>query len=216
MELLYSNNDLKLNLYKRNTTIISTSDSELLFILNALRNRGYDYVSIYTPFSTDTVMKELSIFSESDTLLNEFQCKYLENKAIKDLAMDEVALVKIIIELSKNKDCLVLYDVLTYLDKEIKDKVINYIKKQNVTFINITSNEEEYLINEYMIVLNNRIVALEGETLLVLEQEKILKRLGFSLPFMIDISLQLKAYGLIDKVFINYKELVGELWKNKN
>lgn len=216
MELLYSNNDLKLNLYKRNTTIISTSDSELLFILNALRNRGYDYVSIYTPFSTDTVMKELSIFSESDTLLNEFQCKYLENKAIKDLAMDEVALVKIIIELSKNKDCLVLYDVLTYLDKEIKDRVINYIKKQNITFINITSNEEEYLINEYMIVLNNRIVALEGEILLVLEQEKILKRLGFSLPFMIDISLQLKAYGLIDKVFTNYKELVGELWKNKN
>lgn len=216
MELLYSNNDLKLNLYKRNTTIISTSDSDFLFILNALRNKGYDYVSIYTPFSTDTVMKELSIFSESDTLLNEFQCKYLENKAIKDLAMDEVALVKIIIELSKNKDCLVLYDVLTYLDKEIKDKVINYIKKQNITFINITSNEEEYLINEYMIVLNNRIVALEGETLLVLEQEKILKRLGFSLPFIIDISLQLKAYGLIDKVFTNYKELVGELWKNKN
>lgn len=216
MELLYSNNDLKLNLYKRNTTIISTSDSDLLFILNELRNKGYDYVSIYTPFSTDTVMKELSIFSESDTLLNEFQCQSLENKAIKDLTMDEVALVKIIIELSKNKDCLVLYDVLTYLDKDKKERIINYIKNKNITLINITSNEEEYLVNEYMIVLNNKMVALEGETLLVLEQEKILKRLGFSLPFAIDISLQLEAYGLIDKVFTNYKELVGELWKNKN
>lgn len=216
MELLYSNNDLKLNLYKRNTTVISTSDSDLLFILNALRNKGYDYVSIYTPFSTDTVMKELSIFSESDTLLNEFQCQSLENKAIKDLTMDEVAFVKIIIELSKNKDCLVFYDVLTYLDKDKKERIINYIKNKNITLINITSNEEEYLVNEYMIVLNNKMVALEGETLLVLEQEKILKRLGFSLPFAIDISLQLKAYGLIDNVFTNYKELVGELWKNKN
>lgn len=216
MDLLYSNNDLKLNLYKRNTTIISTLDSDLLFLLNELRNKGYDHVSIYTAFSTDTVIKELGLFSESDALLNEFQCQNLKNKAIKDLSMDEKALIKLILELSKNKDCLVFFDVLTYLDKEQKEKIINYIKRKNITLINITSNEEEYLINEYMIVLNNKMVALEGETLLVLEHEKILKRLGFSIPFAIDISLQLKAYGLIDKVFTNYKELVGELWKNKN
>lgn len=216
MDLLYSNTDLKLNLYKRNTTIISTSDSDLLFVLNELRNKGYDYVSIYTPFSTDTVIKELSIFSENDTLLNEFQCQGLKNKFIKDLSMAEIALLQITLELSKNKECLVFYDILTYLDNIQKERVINYIKNKNITLINITSNEEEYLINEYMIVLNNKMVALEGETLLVLEQEKILKRLGFSLPFAIDISLQLKAYGLIDKVFTNYKELVGELWKNKS
>ena len=99
--------------------------------------------------------------------------------------------------------------------KQKKD-IIAYIKNKNITFINITSNEEEYLINDYMIVINAKQVALEGDTKLVLEQEKILKRLGFSLPFSVDISLQLKAYGLINNIYTDYKDLVGVLWKNKD
>ena len=47
MEVLYSNKDYKLNLYKQNTTIISTDDKDSMFILNELRNKGYDYVSVF-------------------------------------------------------------------------------------------------------------------------------------------------------------------------
>lgn len=216
MELLYSNDNYKLKLYKKNTTIISTLDCDVLFILNEIRKKGYDYVSIYTPFSTDTVLKELSLFNESESLLNEFECIGLKSKNIKDLSLKEIAILKIVLELAKNKDCLIFYDVLTYLDYDLQSKVMNYIKSKNIVFINVTSNEEEYLINEYIIVLNDKMVALEGETAIVLEQEKILKRLGFSLPFAIDISRQLKDYGLVDKIYLDHRELVGELWKNNN
>lgn len=216
MNLLYSNDNYKLNLYKKDTTIISTSDSDVLFVLNGLRNKGYDYVSLYMPFSTDTVLKELSLFNESENLLNEFECVTLKNKNTKDLSLEEIATLKIILELSKKKDYIILYDVFTYLSSDLKNRFINYIKAKNIVLINITSNEEEYLINDYMIVLNDKMVALEGETRLVLEQEKLLKRLGFSLPFTIDISRQLKAYGLVNNVYTDFKELVGELWKNNN
>lgn len=213
MELIYNNDSFKLNLYKRNTTIISTSDTEILFILNELRNKGLDYISVYDSFSTDTVLNELSLYDGSDILLKEFNYEFLKEKNIKDLSLSNKALLKIIIELTKNKEVLVFYDILTYLDKKTKDKIINFISINDYIFINITSSEEEYLINDYMIVLNEKMVAIEGETIQVLEQEKILKRLGFNIPFAIDISLQLKSYGLVKKIFDNRKMLVGELWK---
>lgn len=216
MELLYSNDSYKLNLYKRDTTIITTSDEDVLYLLNDLRSKNYNYISIYTPFSTDTVLKELSLFNEAESLLNLLGAQNLVTKNIKDLSIAEIAVVKIVIELSKKNDFVIFYDMLTYLNEEQKNNIIGYIKNKNITFINITSNEEEYLINDYMIVINAKQVALEGETKLVLEQEKILKRLGFSLPFSVDISLQLKAYGLIKNIYTDYKDLVGVLWKNKD
>ena len=60
----------------------------------------------------------------------------------------------------------------------------------------------------YMMVL-----MLDGKTLDVLNNEKILKRLGFDLPFMIDLSIQLKLYGLIDRTYLNMEDLVNNLWK---
>jgi hypothetical protein len=61
--------------------------------------------------------------------------------------------------------------------------------------------------------LFNGINAIDGKTLDVLKNEKILKRLGFSLPFMLDLSIQLELYGLINKTYLNKEGLVKNLWK---
>jgi hypothetical protein len=61
--------------------------------------------------------------------------------------------------------------------------------------------------------LYNGISGIDGRTLDVLEEEKILKRLGFSLPFMIDLSIQLKLYGLINKTYLSKEAMVKNLWK---
>ena len=139
MELLYSNDSYKLNLYRRDTTIITTSDEDVLYLLNDLRTKDYNYISIYTPFSTDTVLKELSLYNESESLLNLLGAQNLVTKDIKDLSISEIAVVKIVIELSKNNDLVIFYDMLTYLSKEQKKDIIAYIKNKNITFINITS-----------------------------------------------------------------------------
>ena len=54
---------------------------------------------------------------------------------------------------------------------------------------------------------------MEGKKELVLQEEKILKKLGFNLPFIVELSNGLKLYKVIDKVYFNNEELVGELWK---
>jgi hypothetical protein len=53
---------------------------------------------------------------------------------------------------------------------------------------------------------------LEGSTLSVLKEEKLLKRLGYKLPFVVDLSLQLNAYNLIDSIFLDEEVLVNKLW----
>ena len=64
-----------------------------------------------------------------------------------------------------------------------------------------------------MIILNGGNVAIEGKTMQVLKEEKLLKRLGIGLPFYIDVSLQLNLYNLIDKIYLNKEELADALWK---
>ena len=56
-------------------------------------------------------------------------------------------------------------------------------------------------------------IIVEGKTLDVLKEEKLLKRLGLSLPFMVELSLLLQDYGLIDHIYLNKESLVNYLWK---
>ena len=46
-----------------------------------------------------------------------------------------------------------------------------------------------------------------------LQEEKILTRLGLSLPFMIDLSLKLKFYDLLDDIVLDSDRMVDILWK---
>ena len=43
--------------------------------------------------------------------------------------------------------------------------------------------------------------------------EKLLKRLGISLPFIIDLNKYFMDYGLIKKYYLTNEKLVNALWK---
>ena len=53
---------------------------------------------------------------------------------------------------------------------------------------------------------------MEGSKEGVLKEEKILKRIGFGLPFVVDLSVQLKLYKVLDKVYFDMESLVKDLW----
>ncbi|MEG0794515.1 MAG: hypothetical protein RSG95_01830 [Bacilli bacterium] len=112
----------------------------------------------------------------------------------------------------KNKT-IVFNDVLRSFSNEEKESIIDLLMVRKINFINITSNMEELLLSDYIFVFNNDELVLEGKVKDVLKEEKILKRIGFSLPFIVDLSTQLKLYGVISEVSYNERELVSELWK---
>ena len=107
----------------------------------------------------------------------------------------------------------VFMNVLTYLDKPFKEKLIRYLKLANKRIINYTTEIEETLFLDYITVIYDNKVIMEGLKEQVLQEEKILKKLGFHLPFIVELSNGLKYYGLVDKIYFKNEELVNALWK---
>ena len=140
-----------------------------------------------------------------------FSLEELKNK--KDLTEFDELKLKILSCLNSNNKIFVFMNVLTYLDSDFKEKVIRYLKLGNKRIINYTTDIEETLLLDYIVVIHENKIIMEGKKELVLQEEKILKKLGFHLPFVVELSNGLKYYGLVTKTYFNNKELVNDLWK---
>lgn len=107
---------------------------------------------------------------------------------------------------------VVFNESLFNLRSNEKKSIIELLKKQNVNFVNITSNIEDSLLSNYVIVYDEDKKVLEGNTEAVLRNEKVLKKLGYGLPFVVDLSIQLTYYDILDKVYYNMDKLTEDLW----
>ena len=101
---------------------------------------------------------------------------------------------------------VVFNESLFNLRSNEKKSIIELLKKQNVNFVNITSNIEDSLLSNYVIVYDEDKKVLEGNT------EAVLKKLGYGLPFVVDLSIQLTYYDILDKVYYNMDKLTEDLW----
>jgi energy-coupling factor transporter ATP-binding protein EcfA2 len=142
-----------------------------------------------------------------------FGINKLLNKSINNLNLNDRTLVKILSYAIMEPTYLALDDLLIDLDTRTKILLLNYLNNKKIMLINVSSNMEDVLFTDYVLCLYDGINAIDGRTLDVLKNEKILKRLGFSLPFMLDLSIQLELYGLINKTYLNKESLVKNLWK---
>jgi len=115
------------------------------------------------------------------------------------------------LEMFPNKR-LIFKNSLYGLKKEEKKEIINLLAKQNINFVNVTCDVEESLLSDYIIVYDEDKKVLEGNMESVLRNEKVLKKLGFGIPFVVDLSIQLNYYDVLKKVYFDLNELVGVLW----
>lgn len=115
------------------------------------------------------------------------------------------------LEMFPNKR-LIFKNSLYGLKKEEKKDIINLLAKQNINFVNVTCDVEESLLSDYIIVYDEDKKVLEGNMESVLRNEKVLKKLGFGVPFVVDLSIQLNYYDVLKRVYFDLDELVGVLW----
>lgn len=134
--------------------------------------------------------------------------KFKEFSIIEDLSYNKL---KELIE-KFNRKQIVLNEVFYGLKTEEKLSLIKLMNMRNISFINITSKVEDAVFSDYIFVYDNEDLVLEGNMESVLKEEKILKRLGFGLPFAVDLSIQLGFYDVLDKVYYNVQDLVEALW----
>lgn len=213
MELLYENSLYKLKIKNENVTIILADDILRNSLVNKMFLSGINVIALSNKLYTNNLRDELKRLDLNDEVVKTLNCDRIIDTDFKSLSMQDLAYVHIIIGLSKLPKVILLYDILTYLKKDDKDKVIEFLKQRNITIINFTSCEEEFLYCENMIIIDGNKVIMEGLTKEVLKNEKVIRRLGFNLPFVVDLSTQLKLYGVLDKYYYDMEELVDVLCK---
>ena len=198
--------------------LVKPKNKEALNKLIAVVFRDYEFVG-------DTVKEELRFSLENINLppkeinkriadINDFfGINKILNKSIDNLSVNDRVLVSILSFAITFPSYLAVDDLLIYLNERTKLLLLNYLNSYNICLINVTSNMEDILYTDYTLCLYNGISAIDGKTLDVLKNEKVLKRLGLSLPFYVDLSIQLKLYGLVNKIYLNKEMLVRNLWK---
>lgn len=184
---------------------------------------SYDMLDI---FLGETISDELAYNLESlKTNKKEMQKRVEEisysfnltelDKSPVFLSISEKVKLSIARVLISNPKVLVLNNLLSLLDKNDLKLVIknlkNYIKNGGIIF-NFTSEIEETLLGSEVVVTDSTKVIISGKTISVLNEEKLMKRLGYNLPFIILLNKYLKDYELINRYYLDYESLVNAIW----
>ncbi len=183
-----------------NTTILYTS--EYNYTLDTI-----EYIN--KNFSVIDKTNRYQITDINEDILKLFNCEYLKTKT--NLTLIDTIKINILSNLEAS-NIIIFLNVLTYLDLSFKKELITYLKDHHIRIINYTTDIEESLLLEYIIVIHDNKVIMEGKKEDILSEEKILKKLGFNLPFIVDLSLGLKYYNLVNEIYFDNESLVQKLW----
>ena len=179
-------------------------------------------------FSAETVMDEIAFPLEGlgytkddmiELIVSYSRLFKLDNLLERDpysLGSSDKAKLKILSYLIIKPKVLVLDNILSeldYKDKILIEKVFNEYKNNGGIIINVTNDIEETLMSDRIIILYDNSLACDGKVLSVLNEEKLLKRLGIGLPFIIELNKYFMDYGMINKYYLKNERLVGALWK---
>lgn len=190
---------------------------------------GVAFSEVDGKFLFDNVYKEMTFPLENlnipvDKIENkvieiakEFGITEMLDKKIEDLTNSEKQELSVAISLLHDPQVLLLDNAFSMMNKKTKRKIMSIlkerIKKDNLTVILTTMNLEEILESDYTYVLHEGEIIMEGTPVSVLKEEKLLNSVGLELPFMIDLSLKLQFYELLDEVVIDMDRMVNILWK---
>lgn len=180
-------------IFKYNDIILNINEGSFISIV------GNNNIDIYNTFLNN---KKINSISYKD-LSNDYNS--ISDK-VKSKIMNSL----------KSKKILVINNILNLLDINDYKSVLKVLKSYSLKghiIINLTNVSEETLFSDRMIVIYNKKILFDDEALNVLNNEKIMKRIGIGLPFIVELNKYLMDYNLIDSYYLSNKKLVGALWK---
>lgn len=215
-------NDITLTFVKGESVFLSgTAKSGKTTLLKEILKKNNLFIKAFVSyeviFDSDILkgkVKDCLKNCENKEIMNVFDINQILNENVDNLSTSQYMKIILIKALCKNPELLFVDRIFQYFNEKEKKKFINYIINDlKITLIYSSSDIEDALLFPYTIILNQGSVAIEGKTMAVLKEEKIMKRLGLGLPFIVDLSIQLKLYGLINDIYMDKRKLVNNIWK---
>lgn len=180
-------------------------------------------------FKYDSVEEELFNILENVKMEQKLKIKQYQN-IIKLLKIENIltenpnqlnrnAKIKLLLAavLISQPKVLLLDDICSMMTKNETKEILTVLKKLNkkekITIIMTTDNLDEVIDLDYLYILDQGKIALEGEPVEVLKQDNKINKLGLSIPFMIDLSVKLNDYDLVKDIITDMDRMVEILWK---
>lgn len=145
-----------------------------------------------------------------------FEIEDILNKKINSLSNSLKNKLLIIIALIHDPKVLILDDAFYNMDEKDKFFMISKLKelvKEGLTILNLTSDLTTIYESDKVYVLNNFKIEDSGTCEEILNKDSYLSKIGIEIPFVIELSLKLKIYNLIDKIYYDIDKLEEDLWK---
>ena len=179
-----------------------------------------DYTSlVQTVIPLEIVFNEKTLEKELNNidLVKGLRIKSILNKDLSTLTIKEKVLSQLAIALDNKPEVLLLDNIFIYFNDKEKEDVFKFLrsyqKKNKLTVVLTTIDLKDSLYTDYLYIIGNKTIILEGKPLEVLEKDNILNKVGLNIPFMADLSVKLKDYDLIDSIILDKDRMVDILWK---
>ena len=152
-------------------------------------------------------------------ILKSLRITRMTRKKINDLSLKEQVLFHLAVVLAKKPRILLVDTISSYFTKNEVFQIVSFLKeyqeKEKITVLYIARDLEESLIADTLHIMSDRKICLEGSPLEVLEKDNIINKIGLRIPFMIDLSVKLKDYEVIEELYLEKDRMVNKLWKSE-
>lgn len=166
-----------------------------------------------------TIWELLNAFCHENRIertLKELKIEKFKTKRLKELKKNEQVLVQIAQAIINSDEFIIIDNMDYYLSREELARVYTFIKnilkEWDLSFIIMSTSLEEFQNVDELYILQDGKIILHGEPLIVLEKDNMINKAGLSIPFIIDLSVKLKDYDLINHVELDQERLIDTLW----
>lgn len=156
-------------------------------------------------------------FDRINYLLKKFELEDIIYKNIVELDLYEKQQLLIIISLLHQPKVLLLDNSFAIFDKKESFKIINILKEimidDKITIINFTSNLYETLASDYILLLNNYQIIKKIKPSELVDNDKLFYENNLEIPFIVDLNVKLRMYGLIHNDYYSINDMVNDIWQ---
>ena len=182
---------------------------EINYVTNTLEEELNHYLDLLNLSKDEKTKRYKKVIKELK--LSKYQSSNLDSLDIKETIKVQLALAFIY-----NPSIIFIDDISVYFDKKELDTIIEILKQyqqENTTIVLVTSSLDIALQSDYLYVISDSNIMIEGNPIEIIEKDNIMNKAGLNLPFMIDLSVKLRDYELINCIEQDKDRMVDLLWK---
>ena len=184
-------------------------DGEILFDGNIIIiDDNFNYENILV----SKLIKKYYSKNIYNKIINEYDLKNITSKKVSDLNEQDKIKLLFCLKLSSKGDIVIIDNLLNKLNCHNKDIIVKILNKLKIKVINMTNNMEDTLLGENIIIMDKGKIMLNDKKENIFMKYDDIKKIGLDLPFIVDLSIKLKYYGLVNKIYFSMEELIGAIW----